>query len=323
MGYGNWSDQSYDYISKSRASAPVDRIFTNVAAADPAMNSVGIKLRESRDSADHPESNAIAVFFDVTGSMGDVPELFARSKLGGLMKLIVSRNYIADPQILFGAIGDATCDRYPLQIGQFESSLEMDTWLTKIFLEGGGGGQIKESYGLAHHFAGNYTALDCFEKRTRKGYLFTMGDEKPWPNMPAAEINQVFGGSKISQAVSIEDAVKQASRMYHVFHIVIGGHTSHGDDPQVLAAWRKLLGERALHLAEPEGVCELIATTIGSMEGRDWDDMASDLAANGTSTAIVKAVGHAVQSAGTSIARVARASGKLPTAPSAKRGIRL
>jgi len=323
MGYGNWSDKSYQYISSSRASAPVDQIFTNVLSADPAMNSRGVKMRESRDSDDHPESNAIAVFFDVTGSMGGVPELFAREKLGGLMNLIVSKGYVAHPQILFGAIGDATCDRYPLQIGQFESSLVMDTWLTKIYLEGGGGGQVSESYGLAHYFAANYTAMDCFEKRQRKGYLFTMGDEMPWLNMPADELREVFGGSKISKAVSMKEAIEQASRMYHVFHIVIGGGTSHGDDPKILAAWRKLLGERALHLAEPEGVCELIAATIGGMEGREWDDMASDLRANGTSTAIVKAVGNAVRSAGTGLARIPRASGNLPVAASARRGIRL
>lgn len=323
MGYGNWSDKSYEYISNSRASAPVHRIFTNVSAADPAMKSKDMKLRESRDSAEHPESNAIAVFFDVTGSMGSVPELFARQKLGGLMKLIVSRGYIAHPQILFGAIGDAVCDRFPLQVGQFESGLEMDTWLTKIYLEGGGGGQVRESYGLAHHFAANLTAIDCFEKRQRKGYLFTMGDEMPWPSMPAAQLREVFGGSGVAKAMGIEDAIKQASSMYHVFHIVIGGGTSHGDDPQVLAAWRKLLGERALHLAEPAGVCELIATTIGSMEGRDWDDMASDLRANGTSTAIVKAVGNAVRSSGSSLVRTPRASGNLPLVTAAKRGIRL
>ena len=48
---------------------------------------------------------------------------------------------VPDPQILFVAVGDATSDRAPLQVGQFESTAElMDQWLTWSFLEGGGGG---------------------------------------------------------------------------------------------------------------------------------------------------------------------------------------
>ena len=35
-----------------------------------SLNAHGVKVRESRDSDNHPESNAICVFFDVTGSMG-------------------------------------------------------------------------------------------------------------------------------------------------------------------------------------------------------------------------------------------------------------
>jgi hypothetical protein len=34
-------------------------------------------------------------------------------------------------------IGDATCDRAPLQIGQFESGIEINQDLAKLWLEGG------------------------------------------------------------------------------------------------------------------------------------------------------------------------------------------
>ena len=39
----------------------------------PALNPYGVGVRESRDSAEHPASLAIAVLFDATGSMGAVP----------------------------------------------------------------------------------------------------------------------------------------------------------------------------------------------------------------------------------------------------------
>lgn len=99
--------------------------------------------RESRDSAEHPNSLAIGVMFDVTGSMGSVPRTL-QTKLGRLMRLLVEKGYVAHPQVLFGAIGDADSDRVPLQVGQFESGApgDQDDDLGKIYLEGGGGGQV-------------------------------------------------------------------------------------------------------------------------------------------------------------------------------------
>lgn len=65
------------------------------------------------------------------------------------MKLLTAC-HVADPQVMFMAVGDATSDRAALQVGQFESTAElMDQWLTWCFLEGGGGGTGHESYELA------------------------------------------------------------------------------------------------------------------------------------------------------------------------------
>src|SRR5512144_834384 len=132
-------------------------------------------VRESRDSAEHPVSLAVAVLFDVTGSMGTVPRVL-QAKLPDLHSLVQRRGYVEHPQLLFGAIGDATCDRVPLQIGQFESDNRMDAQLGTIVLEGGGGGQRTESYELAAYFMARHTRLDSLVKRGRRGYLFIIGD---------------------------------------------------------------------------------------------------------------------------------------------------
>ena len=89
------------------------------------MNPKGVTVRESRDSEAHPESNAIVVMFDVTGSMRKVP-MVLQTKLPQLMGSLNRKAYIPHPQILFGAIGDATSDGGPLQVGQFESGNEME-----------------------------------------------------------------------------------------------------------------------------------------------------------------------------------------------------
>lgn len=83
-----------------------------------------IPVRESRDSADHPSSNAIIIGLDVTGSMSDILEGVAK-KLNVLVSEILDRKPVTDPQIMFNAIGDAMCDTTPFQATQFESDIRI------------------------------------------------------------------------------------------------------------------------------------------------------------------------------------------------------
>jgi hypothetical protein len=284
MGYSHWSDTSYDQLSKQRASKPAQQIFTQTSSIDARLNPLNVQMRESRDSADHPNSNALVVAFDVTGSMGKIPEQFARQKLGKLMQLLLDGKYIEDPQVLFAAIGDGYSDRAPLQIAQFESGLEMDQWLTKIWLEKNGGGQKKESYGLAHYFAAKHTSTDCFEKRQKKGYLFTMGDEMSW-DVPPEHVQRTFGYTP-KDSLSMPQVIKVAEEKYNVFHIVIF-QGSNGSDHEVHKFWSGLLQDRSLVLSNAEAVCELIAVTVGLMEGAFTLDVAmQELANRGTSETI-------------------------------------
>lgn len=97
-------------------------------------------LREARDSENHPNSVPIVFALDVTGSMGHIPHYLVKEGLPNLMGSMIQRG-VLDPQVLFLPIGDHECDHYPLQVGQFESGdEELDIWLTRTFIEGGGGG---------------------------------------------------------------------------------------------------------------------------------------------------------------------------------------
>lgn len=59
---------------------------------------------------------------------------------------IKMKNYLEDPAISFCAIGDAIHDKAPLQVSQFGQGKEVDEMIAKLWLEGGGGGNLKESY---------------------------------------------------------------------------------------------------------------------------------------------------------------------------------
>src|SRR5262249_16376976 len=128
MGSGRWSTDVYDAATRMRAATGASAFGYSDSGArvvHDRLNPFGVTVRESRDSDEHPTSLAIAVLFDVTGSMRNVPRVL-QAKLPGLLGLLLRKGYADDPQILFGAIGDATCDRVPLQVGQFESDNRMD-----------------------------------------------------------------------------------------------------------------------------------------------------------------------------------------------------
>ena len=146
MGSGIWSTNVYDAAASYRAATGASAFaYSDGGArqAHPALDPRNAGTRESRDSDEHPESLALAVLFDVTGSMRTVPRTL-QSKLPDLLGLLTRKGYATDPHLMFGAIGDATCDRVPLQVGQFESDNRMDDDLGRILLEGGGGGQMTE-----------------------------------------------------------------------------------------------------------------------------------------------------------------------------------
>jgi hypothetical protein len=287
MGYSRWSDDAYSHLSKDYASKSVDDIFT-AKTIKSDMTPVDLKIRESRDSDKHPNSIAIMVFLDVTGSMGRIPDAIAHEKLGVLMKTIID-NGVPDPQIFFGAIGDQFSDKAPLQVSQFESGTEeLDKWLTSVYLERGGGGQDMESYLLAWLVAGRHTSIDCFEKRNTKGFLFTIGDEKSWDSLSADKLKEIMGYSQ-GEEVTDKQLFEEAQRLYNVYHIHIN-EASYRDSPDVLGYWKKMLGERLIVLNDYNAVCETIATLIAVQHGVDMKAVTSKFSkkiANAVNTALV------------------------------------
>ncbi|GAA4051411.1 hypothetical protein GCM10022409_42730 [Hymenobacter glaciei] len=273
MGYSKWSDDAYDFLKDTRVGASADDIFTNnrTGRASDQMLPKGVKFRESRDSDIHPDSLAIAVFLDETGSMGRIPEVLVREKLGPLMNTLIDHG-VPHPQILFGGIGDHHSDSYPLQVGQFESgTAELDQWLTDLYLEGNGGGQSRESYTLAWLFAARHTSCDCFEKRGQKGFLFTIGDEAAWDVLQGTALKALMGYPE-AQDLTDQQLLEEAQRTYHVFHIHVN-EGSYRDDPKVLGYWKKMLAERLIVLNDYNAIAETIASAVALVHGVDLQDI--------------------------------------------------
>jgi hypothetical protein len=306
MGCTYWSDEHYRSQAAFRRARGLSAFAHDAdiraqkvrPGVHPKMDPAGLKSgrRESRDSDAHPESHAVAVLFDVTGSMREVPQILQKN-LTTLFGLCLRRGYLAHPAILVGGIGDATCDAAPLQVGQFESGNEIEDDLSRLYLEGGGGGQMTESYELALYFLARKTAIDCVEKRGRKGYAFLIGDEMPYRHLKRDEVERVFG-DVLEEDVPIQALVREAREKWELF-FVIPKLSSYYDDPRILNCWRGLFGQNVFRLEDPAGISELIASTIGLAEDAvKVADLAGDLDSAGVKPGIVKAVSSALLSAG-------------------------
>jgi hypothetical protein len=301
MGGTRWSDDHYHERRRLRAATGRDAFEHDYAVRQgqaarkvhDKMNPRGVRVRESRDSEAHPESHAVAVLFDVTGSMQSVPRVL-QEKLPRLMGLLLQKRYLDHPQILIGAIGDATCDVAPLQVGQFESGIEIEEDLGRLLLEGGGGGHITESYELAMYFLGRHTSLDCFEKRGHRGYAFIIGDEIPYRAVKRSHVERLIGTGPQAD-LRTEEVLAELQRTYDVYFI-LPRMTHHWNNETVRRRWVELLGQNVLRLEDPAGICELIASTIGVAEEKiGLEDLAADLREAGASPSVTAAVQHALE----------------------------
>jgi hypothetical protein len=274
MGSGKWSTDVYDAAKRYRRKTGTSAFAYSDSGASTvhsALDPNGV-VRESRDSDEHPESVAISVLFDVTGSMRSVPRAL-QAKLPELLGLLLRKGYAKDPHIMFGAIGDATCDQAPLQVGQFESDNRMDDDLGRILLEGGGGGQQTESYELAMYFMARHTMTDCATVRGRRGYLFIIGDEMAYGKVKKAEVKRIIGDD-IAEDIPLRAMVAELKRRWDVYYILPAG-TSYSGDATVLSFWRQLLGQNVIELGDLDAVCETIALTVGL--GEEAIDLAEGL----------------------------------------------
>lgn len=268
MGSGTFDAGAYRAYAASTANKATDEIYS-ARNINKNLDPKGVKIRESRDSADNPNSTPVIVAIDVTGSMGIIADVLAREGLGTLFTEILDRKPITDPHLMFMAVGDANCDRSPLQVSQFEADNRIVDQLTQIYIEHGGGGNNFESYNLPWYFAANHTEHDSLIKRGKRGYLFTVGDEEAPRDLTRDQIRQFIGDTPESEQSS-EEMLTDAQRKYDVFHIVIEeGDYARRAMPKVMSTWTALLGQHVIRLADHKKLAETIVSTIEVVEGRD------------------------------------------------------
>lgn len=142
-------------------------------------------------------TNPLIIAIDVTGSMASWPfEIFDRLPL--LYNTL--SQYREDLEVCFVAIGDAGCDKWPLQVTTFASGYDLEQLLGSLYGEGGGG-DAPESYGLFAHWVNTHVSIP---NAGDKPFLIVFGDAPMHPTVPKGQIAHYLGedGAKDVDAIA-------------------------------------------------------------------------------------------------------------------------
>jgi len=263
MGWGSWTTASYNTAVRSMgfssttamASASVQEVYRE-NRLNPLLNPKNV-VRECLDTEEHPETIPVILALDVTGSMGSAATMCA-SKLDEIMKELYDK--VKDVEFLMMGIGDLACDDAPIQASQFESDIRILDQTTKVYFEGGGGGNSYESYTAAWYFGLHNTKLDCW-KRGKKGIIITMGDEPLNPYLPGRRLSEVLGTS--TQDVDTEVLYKEVCEKYDVYHIAITNNSCYNRyKDEIKDSWGKLLNQHLIIATSnelPKIISEIVA----------------------------------------------------------------
>ena len=270
MGGGSYSyDTSIARASTVYKSMDRSEVFTSTSL-NPQMD-IKNKIRECVDSEEHPNAFPIIIGLDVTGSMGRIPYELITDSLPQIMKKIMDEG-VKDPQVCFLGIGDSRSDTTPLQVGQFESSDElMEKWLKLVYLEGHGGGNGGEDYGLAWYFAARCTSVDSFKKHGRKGVIITIGDEPVHMTISRNAIKELFGSAETN--VDVASILDEARSEWDVYHINVPDYS--GKRAITKSCWNELLQDKVLHIeadtkeAIADGIVSAILNSYKDADSRN------------------------------------------------------
>lgn len=238
MGSGGYSVHSSRERSIAREKEPISETFKQEKTRKAHQSMMpSCKIIESRDSDEHPNSFPIIIALDVTGSMSRIPVEMIKGGLTTIMSKIL-KSGVQDPQVLFMAVGDHIYDDYPIQIGQFESSdALLDTWLSRVYLEQGGGPNQGESYFLPW-YATKFMELDSLEKRNQKGVLITIGDEPCLESISAFDLKNLFNEEE-TESMTAKKLLQLAQQKFNVFHVNLA-------NSRILNNWKELLGQHSI-----------------------------------------------------------------------------
>lgn len=248
--------------------------------------------------------NPIIIVLDVTGSNINFARL-VYDKLPMFYGEIEQKGYLDDFDICVCAVGDAKCDDYPIQIGTPAKGLEIDTWMEKLVLESGGGGQRTESYELMAHYLLNATEFRSDATPT----IFFIADEKPYDKVSKNEASEI--GLPIEKDYSPWDELNKKYK--NNVYVMLNKYCGRSFDSDITNAWKKVLApEHTLRIPEEKAIVDLMLGVL-AIQKQDLDIYALDMKNRGQTPARIEGVTSSLQNLSNSVALSTEVSANLPS----------
>lgn len=288
--YSGSSSSSWGSSSSFGASSYSVYKFTS-SSLDSSMKPNG-KILESKTKS------PIIVVLDVTGSnIG-----FARvvyDKLPMFYGQIEQKGYLKDFDISFCAVGDAYTDKYPLQICDFAKGIELDSWLEKIVLESGGGGQGMESYELAAYYLYKNTRFVAGSEPI----IFFIGDEKPYPTVDRSQAEK-FDIECFESGIKPFELLRKKvnDNVFMLLNKYMGRYFKDG----TVACWEKLLApEHVIKIGEEKAIVDLMLGIISMVSStRTLEAYKVDMLGRGQTQKRIEGVSKSLENLSTALVPV-------------------
>lgn len=302
--YSSSSSSSWGSSSSSFGTSSESAKKLTSTSLDSSMKPNGKILKSKAKSP-------IIIVLDVTGSNID----FARvvyDKLPMFYGQIEQKGYLEDFEISFCAVGDACFDDYPLQIGDFAKGIELDSWLEKVVLEGGGGPFGEESYELAAYYLLKNTE---FEKGAEP-IIFFIGDEIPYSKVSRSQAEN-FGIEFFQDVEPFGELRKKVND--NVFMLLNKACGKHFRD-EITSCWENLLApEHVIKINEEKSIIDLMLGVISMVSSsRTLEAYKIDMLDRGQTQARIECVSDSLKSLSTALVPV-KVSGTITKTTSDKK----
>ena len=318
MGGGHWITDSWEAANAARRAAGYRSAFAHTedilhgrTAArvherlDPMSANrrgahTGLNIREALDSDEHPNATPIAVLFDVTGSMGNIPRVL-QTKLPQLHGLLQRKGYVerpADPLRRRSATRTGTAARC-----RSGSSSRTTRWTTSSptscsrAAAAAADRRATSSPRTSWPATRTSTASGGGRRRATCSSSATSGSTSA---SRAKQVRAIIGGpsAELRRDITTARLFTELREKFEVFFLFAaqGAYTEAAvlDGP---GGWRELLGQNALVLEDAEAVCETIALALGVMEGKvGIEDGIEDLRDAGATAQAARAAGRGARS---------------------------
>ncbi len=266
-GGGSYYDRDttdgYDRGSTGFSDAAAEKMSRR--SADPGLL---VKDRSLSSRAQSP----VVYAFDVTGSMGNLPRIIF-DKMPLIAGQLAECGYLQDPEMSLAAVGDILSDAAPIQIADFSIIRKLDDWLERIWLEGNGGGQAKESY----EFTAWFYARRCDLGSATQPFFLVTGDEGFRETLYKGDLERHFGGTH--ETVETDVVWAELKRKFKDNVFLIRRKYAGKENEQIQVQWEKALGkEFVIPLFSDQAIADVTLGLFAIAGGtRTLDEYLDDL----------------------------------------------